>query len=359
MAIKRDYYEVLGVSRNASENDIKKAFRRLAFQYHPDHNSDSGSAEIFKEINEAYQVLSDSEKRDTYNRYGRIDVGGMEGFSGFGGLGEIFESFFSGFTGIPFGGARSRAPQRGDNLQASLTISFKEAAFGCKKELEIQRIEYCPSCHGSGSKAGTNPEKEKCSDCQGTGQIRKVQQSIFGHFSVPSTCPRCKGSGRIITDPCSQCHGQGRIRVKRTLEIDVPAGVDDGSRMKVEGEGEFGLFGGGTGSLYVNFSVKPHKLFKRDGADILCEAAINFAQAALGDEIAIPSLDGEQTLKIPAGTQSGKIFRIKGKGVSQINGRGKGDQFVRVFVVTPGRLDKQQQQLFQELAEKLPQAQLP
>ncbi len=357
MAIKRDYYEVLGVSRSSSENDIKKAFRKLAFQYHPDHNKDSDAAEKFKEISEAYQVLSDSEKRDTYNRYGRIDGGGMDGFSGFGDLGEIFESFFGGFSGTSFGGARSRSPQRGDNLQASLIISFEEAAFGCRKEVEVQRIEYCPSCQGIGSQEGKKPEK--CSDCQGTGQIKKVQQSIFGRFSHVSACPRCKGNGSVITDPCSQCHGQGRIRVRRKLEVDIPAGVDDGYQMKVEGEGEVGLFGGGTGSLYVDFSVKPHKLFRRDGADILCESAINFAQAALGDEIAIPSLNGEQTLKIPAGTQSGKIFRIKGKGVSQVNGRGKGDQFVKVFVITPGGLDKQQQQLFQELAKKLPQAQLP
>jgi len=357
MAVNRDYYEVLGVSRDANENDIKKAFRKLAFQYHPDHNKGSDAAEKFKEISEAYQVLSDSEKRDTYNRYGRIDVGGMEGFSGFGGLGEIFESFFGGFSGTTFGGATSRAPQRGDNLQASLTISFEEAAFGCKKEIEIQRIEYCPSCHGIGSQAGKKPQK--CPDCRGTGQIRKVQQSIFGRFSHVSACPRCNGSGSVITDPCPQCHGQGRIRVKRKLEIDIPAGVDDGSQMKVEGEGEVGLFGGGAGSLYVNFYVKPHKLFKRDGADILCETAINFAQAALGDEIAIPSLDGDQTLKIPAGTQSGKIFRIKGKGVSQVNGRGKGDQYVKVLVVTPGHLDKEQLLLFKQLAEKLPQGQLP
>ena len=356
MAIKRDYYEVLGVTRSSSENDIKKAFRKLAFQYHPDHNKGSDAAEKFKEISEAYQVLSDSEKRDTYNRYGRIDGGGMDGFSGFGDLGEIFESFFGGFSGTSFGGARSRSPQRGDNLQASLILSFEEAAFGCRKEVEVQRIEYCPSCHGIGSQEGKKPEK--CSDCQGTGQVKKVQQSIFGRFSHVSACPRCKGSGSVITDPCSQCHGQGRIRVRRKIEVDIPAGVDDGYQMKVEGEGEVGLFGGGTGSLYVNFSVKPHKLFRRDGADILCESAINFAQAALGDEIAIPSLNGEQTLKIPAGTQSGKIFRIKGKGVSQVNGRGKGDQFVKVFVVTPEGLDKQQQQLFQELAKKLPQAQL-
>jgi len=357
MAIDRDYYEVLGVSRDANDNDIKKAFRKLAFQYHPDHNKGSDAAEKFKEISEAYQVLSDSEKRDTYNRYGRIDVGGMEGFSGFGGLGEIFESFFGGFNGTPFGGARSRSPQRGDNLQASLTISFEEAVFGCKKELEIQRIEYCPSCHGIGSQAGKKPQK--CPDCHGTGQIRKVQQSIFGRFSHVSACPKCNGTGSVITDPCPKCHGQGRIRVKRKLEIDIPAGVDDGNQMKVEGEGEVGLFGGGSGSLYVNFSVKPHKLFKRDGADILCEAAINFAQAALGDEISIPSLDGDQTLKIPAGTQSGKIFRIKGMGVPKINGRGKGDQFVKVMVVTPDHLDKEQRQLFKELADKLPQGQLP
>ncbi len=357
MAIKRDYYEVLGVSRAASENEIKKAFRKLAFQYHPDHNKGSDATEKFKEISEAYQVLSDPEKRDTYNRYGRIDVGGMEGFSGFGDLGEIFESFFGGFTGTPFGGATRSASQKGDNLRAHLTLSFMEAAFGCKKELEIQRIEYCPLCHGIGSKAGTNPET--CPECGGTGQVRRVQQSVFGRFSRVSPCPRCKGSGSIITNPCSQCHGQGKIKIKRKLEVDIPAGVDNGYQMQLDREGDVGSFGGVAGSLYIDLSVEPHEIFRREGADILCELAINFTQAALGDEIAVPSLDGDVTLRIPAGTQSGKIFHIKGKGVLQLKGRGRGDQYVRVIVVTPEHLDKEQRNLFQELAKKLPQARLP
>jgi len=357
MAIKRDYYEVLGVSRSASENEIKKAFRKLAFQYHPDHNQGPDAAEKFKEISEAYQVLSDSEKRDTYNRYGRVDMGGMEGFSGFGDLGEIFESFFGGFTGTSFGGATRSASQNGDNLRAHISLTFMEAAFGCKKEIEIHRIEYCPICHGTGSEAGTNPEK--CPECRGTGQVRRVQQSLFGRFSHVSPCPRCKGSGSIITNPCSQCHGHGRVEVKRKLEVEVPAGVDTGHQVKLSGEGDVGSLGGITGSLYVDVSVEPHEVFKREGADILCESAINFSQAALGDEIALPSLDGEVKLRIPAGTQSGKIFRIKGKGLPQFKGRGRGDQFARIIVVTPEHLDKEQRHIFQELANKLPKARLP
>jgi molecular chaperone DnaJ len=357
MAIKRDYYEVLGVSRSASENEIKMAFRKLAFQYHPDHNKGTDAAERFKEISEAYQVLSDPEKRDTYNRYGRVDMGGIEGFSGFGDLGEIFESFFGGFTGTPFGGTTGRVSQKGDNLRAHLTLSFMEAAFGCKKELEIKHIEYCPLCHGTGSKAGTNPEK--CPECRGTGQVRRVQQSVFGRFSHVSPCPRCRGIGSIITNPCSQCHGQGRIEVKRKIEVDIPAGVDNDYQIQLDREGDVGLFGGAAGNLYVDLSVEPHELFRRDGSDILCELAINFSQAALGDEIAVPSLDGDVTLRIPAGTQSGKIFRIKEKGVPQIKGKGRGDQFVKVIVVTPEHLDKEQRHLFEELAKKLAQARLP
>jgi len=359
MAIKRDYYELLGVPRNASGEEIKRAFRKLAFQYHPDHNKESGAEDKFKEINEAYQVLSDPEKRSSYDRYGRVDINGMEGFSGFGfgGLGEIFESFFGGFGETPFGRTAQRAPQKGDSLQTHLTLSFEEAVFGCQKDIEIQRIEVCPSCHGIGSQPGTNPQT--CPECRGEGQVRKVQQSVFGRFSHITTCPRCNGNGTIITNPCSQCHGRGKIKVKRKLTVDIPAGVDNGYRMNLSGEGNAGLYGGSPGDIYIDLSVKPHNLFHRDGTDILCELPINFAQAALGDEIEVPSLDGKASLRIPPGTQNGKVFRLKGKGVPELNMKGKGDLLVKVLLITPQNLNKRQQQLFQELAKILPQAKLP
>jgi len=359
MAIKRDYYELLGVPRNASGEEIKRAFRKLAFQYHPDHNKESGAEDKFKEINEAYQILSDPEKRSSYDRYGRVDINGMEGFSGFGfgGLGEIFESFFGGFGETPFGRTAQRAPQKGDSLQTHLTLSFEEAVFGCQKDIEIQRIEVCPSCHGIGSQPGTNPQT--CPECRGEGQVRKVQQSVFGRFSHITTCPRCNGNGTIITNPCSQCHGRGKIKVKRKLTVDIPAGVDNGYRMNLSGEGNAGLYGGSPGDIYIDLSVKPHNLFHRDGTDILCELPINFAQAALGDEIEVPSLDGKASLRIPPGTQNGKVFRLKGKGVPELNMKGKGDLLVKVLLITPQNLNKSQQQLFQELAKILPQAKLP
>ena len=356
MAIKRDYYEVLGVSRNASDEEIKRAFRKLAFQYHPDHNRNPGAEDKFKEINEAYQVLSDQEKRSSYDRYGRVDIKGWEGFPDFG-LGDIFESFFGGFGGTPFGRTAQRAPQKGDSLRTHLNLSFEEAVFGCQKEVEIQRIENCPLCRGVGSQPGTNPQT--CPECRGTGQVRKVQQSIFGRFSHISTCPLCKGSGTIITNPCSQCRGKGRVKAKRKLMVDIPAGVDDGYQVHLDGEGDAGLYGGAPGALYIDLSVRPHNLFHRDGVDILCELPINFAQATLGDEIEVPSLDGKASLRIPPGTQNGRVFRLKGKGVPQLNGRGKGDQLVKVVVVTPQHLDGKQRRLFEELAKILPQAKLP
>jgi len=357
MAIKRDYYEVLGVPKNASSDEIKSAFRKLAFQYHPDHNKESGAEAKFKELNEAYQALSDPEKRSMYDRYGRVDINGMEGFSGFGGLGEIFESFFGGFGESPFGRTAQRVPQKGDSLQTHLTISFEEAVFGCQKEIEIQRIEICPLCHGIGSQPGTNPQT--CPECRGEGQVRKVQQSIFGHFSHITTCPRCKGSGTITTNPCSQCKGRGKIKIKRKLPVDIPAGVDDDYQLHLRGEGNAGLYGGAPGDLYIGLSVKPHNLFHRDGVDILCELPLNFVQAALGDEIEVPSLDGKASLKIPPGTQNGNIFRLKGKGVPHLNRKGKGDLLVKVLVITPQHLNERQRQLFQELAKILPPVKLP
>jgi molecular chaperone DnaJ len=357
MAIKQDYYEILGVPRNASEEEIRRAFRKLAFQYHPDHNKNLGAEDKFKEINEAYQVLSDPEKRSSYDRYGRVVTGREFPDFGFGGLGDIFESFFGGFGGTPFGRTAQRAPQKGDSLQTHLTLSFEEAAFGCEKEVEIQRIEICPLCHGLGSQPGTNPQT--CPECRGTGQVRRVQQSFFGRFTHVTTCPRCSGNGTVITDPCSQCHGKGRIKAKRKLTADIPAGVDDGSQILLNGEGDAGLYGGAAGDLYITLSVKPHKLFHREGVDIFYELPINFAQAALGDEIDVPSLDGEVSLKIPPGTQNGKVFRLKGKGVPYVNDKGKGDMLVNIHIVTPQHLDKNQRRLFEELAKTLPQAELP
>lgn len=356
MAIKQDYYEVLGVSRDAGDDDIKRAFRRLAFQYHPDRNRELGAEEKFKEINEAYQVLSDHEKRSRYDRYGRADIeGGFTDF-GFGGLGEIFESFFGGF-GAPFGQTAQRVPHKGESLQTHLSLSFEEAVFGCRKEVEVQRIEYCSACHGTGSAAGTSPET--CPDCRGAGQVRRVQQSVFGRFAHVTSCPRCGGSGTVTANPCAQCQGRGRIRATRKIAVDIPAGVDDGNRLRLDGEGNAGLNGGRPGDLYVAFSLEAHKLFHRDGSNVLYELPINFAQAALGDAVKVPSLDGKVDLKIPPGTEEGKVFRFKGKGIPHVGSRGRGDLLVKVNITTPQRLDKNQRRLFEELARTLPRSEPP
>jgi molecular chaperone DnaJ len=356
MAIKQDYYELLGVPRNASAEEIKRAFRKLAKMYHPDRNREPGAEEKFKEINEAYQVLSDPEKRNRYDRYGRVDVeGGFPDF-GFGGLGDRFESFWGGFDTI-FGRTAQRVPQKGDSLQSHLTLSFEEAVFGCNKEIEIPRIEFCPSCHGIGSEPGTNPET--CPDCRGIGQVRRVQQSIFGRYTHITTCSRCGGRGTVISNLCSQCQGRGRIKTKRKIRVPIPAGVDEGYRLRLDGEGSAGLYGGPPGDLYVTLSVKLHNLFHRDGSDILYELSINFAQAALGDEVRVPSLDGKVDLKIPPGTQNGKTFRCKGKGIPYIDGKGRGDLLVKVVTTTPQHLDKNQRHLFEELAKVLPRTEPP
>jgi molecular chaperone DnaJ len=356
MAIKQDYYQVLGISRDANDEEIKRAFRKLAFQYHPDRNREPGAEEKFKGINEAYQVLSDPQKRHRYDRYGRVDVEGRFSDFGFGGMGDIFESFWDGF-GTIFGRPTEHVPQKGDSLQSHLTLSFEEAAFGCAKEIEIPRIEFCPACHGLGSKPGTKPET--CPECRGTGQVRRVQQSIFGRYTSVTVCPRCGGTGTIITSPCPQCHGKGKIKVRRTVRVTVPAGVDEGYRLRLDGEGNAGLNGGPAGDLYIILSVKPHDLFHRDGSDILYELPINFAQAALGDEVRVPSLDGKLDLKIPPGTQNGKILRCKGKGISYIDGKGRGDLVVKVVITTPQHLDKDQRRLFEELAKVLPRSEPP
>lgn len=356
MAIKQDYYGVLGVPRNATDQEIKRAFRKLAFQYHPDRNRDPGAEQKFKEINEAFQVLSNPEKRSRYDRYGRVDVeGGFPDF-GFGGLGDVFESFWEGF-GTIFGRPAQRVPQKGDSLQSHLTLSFEEAAFGCGKEVEIPRVEFCPSCHGIGSKQGTNPET--CPDCRGTGQMRRVQQSIFGRYTSTTSCSRCGGSGTVIANPCSQCQGRGRVKAKRKIGVAVPAGVDEGYRLRLDGEGSAGLYGGPPGDLYVTLSVKAHGFFHRDGSDILYELPINFAQAALGDEVKVPSLDGKLDLRIPSGTQNGKTFRFRGKGIPYVDGKRKGDLLVKVVITTPQHLDRNQRRLFEELAKVLPRTEPP
>jgi molecular chaperone DnaJ len=346
---KRDYYEVLGISHSASEEEIKKAFRRLAKQYHPDANKEQGAEARFIEINEAYEVLSDPQKRAAYDRFGHAAVGGGAGagFSDFGGftINDIFEQFFAGATGA----TRRAGPQRGADIRYDLTITFEEAVFGCQKEIELPRWETCPNCRGSGAQPGTSTAR--CSSCQGTGEIRRVQQSIFGQFVNVTVCERCRGEGRVITTPCEKCRGQGRVRNNRRVVVNIPAGVDDGINVRVTGEGEVSSRGGTPGNLYVILTVKPHPFFKRQGNDIIYELPISFTQAALGDEVEVPLVDNTTTtLKIPAGTQSGRSFRLKGKGVPVVHSTARGDQHVIVKVVTPTNLTAKQKELLEEFA---------
>jgi molecular chaperone DnaJ len=355
MPNNRDYYKILGVPRNASDEEIKKAFRKLAFKYHPDHNSQPDAEEKFKEINEAYEVLSNAEKRASYDRYGRVATADSFGFEdiGFGGLGDIFDAFFGATTTR----TQRRSPQKGADLRANLTLSFEEAVFGADREFEILRIENCSTCHGVGSQPGTNPQK--CPSCNGNGEVRRIQQSLFGRFVHAATCPHCKGEGTLINNPCRQCKGSGKERVKRKLTATVPPGIDESYQMRLSNEGDAGKYGGSPGDIYINFSVKPHKFFVRKDFDIFYELPVNFAQAALGDNIEVPTLDGKVAVKIPPGTQNGKTFRVKGKGVPRLHGRGKGDQLVVVRVVTPQSMDASQRRLLEELAKTLPAAKTP
>lgn len=352
MAIKRDYYEVLGIPRDASDSEIKKAFRKLAFQYHPDHNREDGATDRFKELNEAYEVLSDADKRAAYNRFGHdggqgIFSRGFEGLdSSFGGFGDIFDMFFGGATTTT-----RRAPQRGADLQSRMTITFEEAALGCEKEINITRTETCTLCSGSGSKHES--QASQCPTCNGSGQVRRVQQSLFGRFVNTAICNQCNGEGKIITEPCSQCRGSGREKQKRTITVRIPPGVDDGSTIRLNDEGEAGVKGGSPGNLYFTLSVRRHELFTRDGDDIFYELPINFAEAALGTKVEVPTLYGKSKINIPSGSQTGKVFRLKDKGIPHLYKHGRGDQFVRIFVVTPDSLTKQQRQLLQELAKTM------
>ncbi len=350
MTTKRDYYDILGVPRDASEEEIKKAFRKLAFQYHPDRNREDGAEGKFKEINEAYEVLSDPNKRAAYDRFGHggseeLFARGFEGFD-FGGFGDIFDAFFGGMTATT-----RRAPQRGADLHAEVTVTLEEAAFGGEKEIEILRTELCSQCRGVGAKPGTQPSQ--CPNCNGSGQIRRVQQSLFGRFINTTICNRCQGEGKIITEPCPQCRGVGREKHHRRLKVAVPAGIEDGSQMRLTGEGDAGARGGSTGDLYITLAVEKHDLFTREDDNILYELPINFAQAALGTEVEVPTLYGKAELRIPPGSQTGKVFKLKNQGMPRLHRNGHGDQLVRLFVATPDSLTREQRQLFEELAKTL------
>jgi molecular chaperone DnaJ len=347
---KRDYYEVLGVGRNASADEIKKAYRKLARKYHPDANPDNKEeAEAkFKEISEAYVVLSDPEKRANYDRFGHAGVdgqgfGGFEGFGDLGGLGDIFEMFFGG------GGRRSNGPARGRDIRADLELNLKEAAFGLEREIKVARIEACGTCGGSGAAPGSKPKT--CLACGGSGQMQYAQNTPFGRIVQSRTCDRCHGTGQIVEKPCATCHGEGKVRKNRNIKVKVPAGVDNGSRLRLAGEGEVGSKGGPPGDLYVYIHVKPHRIFRREGDDLICELPISFTQAALGGELEVPTLEGNEILKIPEGTQTGTVFRIRGKGIPHVNGYGRGDQHVRVKVVTPRKLSEKQKALLREFAK--------
>ncbi len=347
MANKRDYYQVLDVNRDASPDDIRRAYRRLAKQYHPDINNEPGAAERFKEINEAYAVLSDDERRAAYDRFGHAGLEGMQFDFDFG-FGDIFEQFF----GFGMRGQRSRrAPRRGSNLRYDLTLDFEEAVFGIEKEIEISRQETCKRCHGSRAEPGTTPVR--CSTCNGSGEVRQVRQTLLGSMVNVSTCPSCGGVGETISTPCEACRGRGLVRETIERMIAVPAGVDDGTRIRIANEGEPGVNGGPNGDLYVFIHVKPHRFFRRRDNDILLDLGINIAQATLGAKVTIPTLDGEDTLTIPPGTQPGKVLRLKGKGVPRLRRNGRGDQLVIVSVDIPRSLSAEQRTLLEQLAETL------
>ncbi len=352
---QRDYYEILGVPRNASNEDLKAAFRRLARQYHPDVNKEPDAEERFKEINEAYAVLSDADRRAAYDRFGHAGVqgaGGMPDFSvNFSDFADIFGDLF-GFGGFGRTTRRARnAPRRGADLQYRLELTFEEAVFGVEKEIEITRDEVCSTCGGSGAEPGTSPTR--CATCNGAGEVRQVRQTILGSMVQVSTCPTCNGVGETIATPCHTC--QGRVMERRTRKklVTIPAGVDTGTQIRLAGEGQPGINGGPNGNLYLAVEVKPHKFFRRRDNDVLLDLDINVAQAALGAEVEIPTVDGPAKLKIPPGTQPGKVLRLRGKGVPHLRGNGRGDQLVVINVEIPTRLSAEQRQLFEKLAKSL------
>jgi molecular chaperone DnaJ len=350
MSAKRDYYEVLGVSRSATQDEIKKAFRRLARQYHPDVNKEAGAAEQFKEVNEANEVLSDPDKRAMYDRFGHSGMSGSPGFDPFGSsadpFGSIFEAFFGGATGQR---TSQRGPQRGADLRYTLAITFEEAIFGAEKEIEFRRLEGCPTCRGTGAEPGTDPVR--CPKCGGLGEIRQ-RAPIFNMVTV-TTCDQCRGEGTVIAIPCKECRGEGRVRQNRSLKVKIPAGVDGASQIRISGEGEAGPRGGPHGNLYVALDVQPHPYFVRQENDIILELPLNVAQATLGADLEVPTVDGSERLRIPPGTQNGATFRIPKKGVPYLRSNGRGDQVIVTRVVVPTRLSDQQRKLFLELEKSL------
>lgn len=357
MAEKRDYYEVLGIGKSASDADIKKAYRKLAKQYHPDVNPGDKVAEAkFKEANEAYEILSNPQKRTQYDQFGHAgtDPNGFGGFGGgfgdfdFGNVGDIFETFFGG-SGFGRSSRGRRGPQKGADLKYAMEISFEEAAFGVEREISINRMQNCVKCGGSGSKPGKEPSV--CKHCNGSGQVQFKQSTPFGQFVNVKTCDVCGGEGRIITDPCTECSGKGKIRKNVKLKINIPAGIDDGQTISLRGEGEPGAKGGPAGDLYISIRVKTHPLFQRQGNDVICEIPITFVQAALGAEIDVPTLDGKIKHTVPEGTQTGAVFRIKGKGIPYIRGNGRGDQYLKVNVEVPQKLNEKQKSILREFAE--------
>ena len=360
---KRDYYEVLGVPRDASESDLKAAFRNLARKLHPDVNSSPDAEEKFKEINEAYSVLSDPDKRAAYDRFGHQ---GVKGFNGGGGFETVDFSDFADIFGDMFGfggfGGRSRtasrtSPRRGADLQYQIAISFKEAVFGAEKEIDVTKDETCGTCGGDGAKPGTSPKT--CPECQGRGEVRQTRQTLLGSMVQVTTCPVCGGRGKVVESHCPTCEGRGKVRETRRKKITIPGGVDDGTRIRLAGEGQPGDNNGPPGDLYLLIRVRPHKFFRRRDNDILLDLNVNIAQATLGAEVKVPTVDGDVMLKIPPGTQPGKIIRMRGKGVPHLRSNSRGDQLVIVSVTIPTRLDDEERELFEKLAEKMDSEVLP
>ena len=353
----RDYYEVLGVSRSASKNDLKKAFRQLAREYHPDVSEHEDAETRFKEINEAYEVLSDDDKRARYDRFGHAGVntgaGGFGGATGFGGFEEIFEEFFNNFGGRTGTSTRRRGPKAGDDRRIGVTISFEDAVFGTEREVKFDRLEACDRCTGSGAEPGTS--SSTCPTCSGTGEVRQVQQTFLGSMVRVTPCPQCGGKGSVVESPCTQCTGSGRLRQPTTLNVKIPPGVRDGLQIQVRGEGDTGEQGAPSGNLFVVVTVKEHEFFVRRENDILLDIPISVVQATLGDKIIVPTVDGDVELAIPSGTQSGKVFRLRGRGFPRLRNdgtnSGRGDQLIHVRVDIPTNLTPEQREKFEELAE--------
>ncbi len=349
---QRDYYEVLGIGRNASDEEIKNAFRNLARKYHPDVSKEENAEEKFKEINEAYAILYDADKRAAYDRYGHSAVNGMGGMPDFSSVdfSDIFEEFF-GFGGVGGGSRRRNAPRRGTDLSLAVTIEFEEAVFGVDKEISFTKDDVCSKCQGSGSEPGTSPES--CTSCGGKGEVRQVRQTFLGSMVQVATCPTCQGTGKVIKSPCTVCHGNGLERKTIKKIVHIPAGVDNGTQIRLAGEGQPGINGGPHGNLYIEIRVKSHQFFKRRQEDILLDLNINIAQATLGAEIDVPTVDGTEKLIIPPGTQPGRIFKLKNKGVPRLRSSGRGEQLIIVGITIPTHITSEQRELFDQLAKTL------